>query len=352
MSRKVITSTPKLFIGIDIHKKSWKVHFCTDLVEGSGKTFPPDAETLYKYVKKQYKGYAVSVSYEVGCCGYTAARAFESYGWDTFIVNPADIPRPAKQSIIKTDKIDAKNIAKQLRAGNLIKITIPEIDRECLRSLTRQRTNILKDLKRVKQRIKSLLLYYGIEIPDEYDNASWSKNFISGIEEIEWNYQSIATTVNSMLQLRSYLDNELRMISNEMRAYCRRNLKEDYYLLKSVPGIAGLSAAYILAELGDIRRFSSFKKFAGYVGMLPGMYSSGDSEHTRGVTPRSNKVVRSLLVEASWIAIRKDPVMQNYYRKHAGRNSKAAIFKVARKLSSRIFSVIKTETAYEFGLVK
>jgi len=142
------------------------------------------------------------------------------------------------------------------------------------------------------------------------------------------------------------------MIANEMRAYCRKHLKKDYYLLKSVPGIAGLSAAYILAELGDVRRFSSFKKFAGFVGMLPGMYSSGDTEQTRGVTPRSNKVVRSLLVEASWIAIRKDPVMQNYYRQHAGRNSKAAIFKVARKLASRVFSVIKSETAYEFGLVK
>lgn len=183
MSKKVTTSTPKLFIGIDIHKKSWKVHFCTDLVEGSGKTFPPHSDTLYKYVRKYYKKYEISVSYEVGCCGYTTARAFESYGWNTFIVNPADIPRPAKQSIIKTDKIDAKNIAKQLRAGNLTKITIPDI----------------KDLKRVKQRIKSLLLYYGIEIPDEYDNANWSKNFISWIEAIEWNYETVEIRVNSML---------------------------------------------------------------------------------------------------------------------------------------------------------
>jgi len=107
-----------------------------------------------------------------------------------------------------------------------------------------------------------LLLYYGIEIPDEYDNANWSKSFISWIEEIEWNYQTVEITVNSMLQLRSFLDQQLRMIANEMRAYCRKNLKKDYYLLKSVPGIAGLSAAYILAELGDVRRFSSFKKFA------------------------------------------------------------------------------------------
>lgn len=70
-----------------------------------------------------------------------------------------------------------------------------------------------------------------------------------------------------------------------------------------------------------------------------------------GVTPRANRTIRSLIVEASWVAIRTDPVLQNYFRKHIGNNSKAAIFKVARKLLSRIHAVIKTETAYQIGLI-
>jgi len=69
------------------------------------------------------------------------------------------IPRPSKSKFMKTDKIDAKNIAQQLKSGNLKKITIPEPVRESLRALTRQRTAVVRDYRRIKSRIKSLLTY-------------------------------------------------------------------------------------------------------------------------------------------------------------------------------------------------
>lgn len=351
MSKKVTTSTPKLFIGIDIHKKSWKVHFCTDITEGSTATFTPSAEKLKNYVDKNYPDYEVSVAYEAGCCGFEHARECIGFGWNTLVVNAADIPRPIKQSIIKTDKIDAKNIAKQLRAGQLHSITIPDVHRECLRSLTRQRTCLLKDLKRTKTRIKSLLLYYNVHIPEQYDNATWSHEFRNWITKLKWNYDTVNATLKSLMKQFKFLDQMVREVANQMRAYCKKHYKHDYELLRSVPGIAGLTASYILAEVGDLRRFKSFKKFAGYVGLLPGIYSSGDRESVRGVTPRANYVVRSLIIEASWVAVRKDPVMQNYFRKHVGKNSKAAIFKVSRKLLSRVHAVIKTNTPYQIGLV-
>ena len=178
MSKQVTTSTAKLFIGLDIHKKSWKFHFTTDLVLGTGHSFPPDSQGILNYVNKNYKGYEVYVAYEVGCCGYKPARDFISFGWDTFVVNPADIPRPAKNNFVKTDKIDAKNIAIQLRAGNLRKITIPDITRESLRSLTRQRSALVRDFRRIKTRIKSLLLYYQIDIPEGMDSPKWAINFL------------------------------------------------------------------------------------------------------------------------------------------------------------------------------
>lgn len=351
MSKKVTTSTPKLFIGIDIHKKSWKVHFCTDITEGSTATFIPSAPKLRKYVNKHYSGYEVSVAYEAGCCGFDHARQFIGFSWTTLVVNAADIPRPAKQKIVKTDKIDAKNIAKQLRAGLLRSITIPDVDRECLRSLSRYRSCLLKDLKRTKTRIKSLLLYYNVEIPEAFDNASWTHEFRNWLKNLKWNYENIDITLKGLLKQFKFLDKMVRSVANQMRLHCRKYLKHDYYLLTSVPGIAGLTASYILAEVGDLRRFNSFKKFAGFVGLLPGIYSSGDNESVRGVTPRANYVIRSLIIEASWVSIRKDPVMQNYYRKHAGKNSKAAIFKVSRKLLSRVHAVIKTDTPYQLGLV-
>ena len=106
-----ITAVPKLYIGIDIHKRSWKVHCASDL--SSGKTFSmsPNALGLQEYVLRHYSSYQVSVAYEAGCCGYHAHRCFESYGWQSLVVNPADIFRRGKERHTKTDKIDAQLIA-------------------------------------------------------------------------------------------------------------------------------------------------------------------------------------------------------------------------------------------------
>lgn len=352
MSKKVTTQSPKLYIGIDIHKKTWKVHFCTDISEGTSRSMPPNADGLLKYVNRYYKEHAISAAYESGCCGYSAARSFIEYGWDVFVVNPADIPRPAKQSIVKTDKIDAKNIAKQLRAGNLRKIPIPDVERECFRSLTRHRQSLVKDMRRIKCRIKAALLYFNIEVPEQFDNPNWSKSFLTWLKSIGWNYSSVENTFNSLLAQHDFVNQQVLTVSNQIRAYCRRHHKTDYNLLRTVPGVGPLTAANIMSELGDIRQFSSFKKLASYVGIVPGVYSSADTYISKGSTPRANKIVRSLIVEASWVAIRVDPVFQNYYRSHAGKDAKAVLFKVAHKLLSRIHGVMKSNTPYEIGLVK
>lgn len=352
MSKQVTTSSPKLSIGLDIHKKSWKFQFDTDIGVGKGHSFPPDVDKVYQYVCKHFPDYQVSIAYEVGCCGYEPARKFISFGWDTFVVNPADIPRPAKNNFVKTDKIDARNIARQLRAGLLKKLTIPDRNQETLRSLTRQRTALVRNFRRVKSRVKSMLLYYQIKIPEGMDTAKWPKRFLKWLDELQLEHTTQKRTLKSMLSQYRFLDQEIKSISTDIRAYCKKNLKEDYQLLRSVPGIAGLTAGYLLAELGDIKRFNSLKRLASYVGFVPGLQQSGDTIYTTGCTPRANRHVRNLIVEAAWIAIRVDPAMQNYYRTHAGKNAKAAIFKVGRKLLSRILAVIKNQTPYSIGVIQ
>lgn len=67
--------------------------FCTDLFDGAAKISVPDPDAFKKYVDQHYADYELSCAYEAGCCGYSAARAFQSYGWKVLVVNPADIPR-------------------------------------------------------------------------------------------------------------------------------------------------------------------------------------------------------------------------------------------------------------------
>jgi transposase len=61
--------------------------------------------------------------------------------------------------------------------------------------------------------------------------------------------------------------------------------------LKSIPGIGGYLASVILAECGDLRRFNNEGQFSSYIGLVPGMYNSGESE-VFGITPRSRSITK------------------------------------------------------------
>lgn len=346
------TAHPKLFIGIDIHKRNWKVHCSTDLFMGKSFSMSADPEKLLAYVSKHFHGHQVTTAYEAGCCGYYAHRCFESYGWQSLVVNPADIHRKGKEQHTKTDKLDAQLIARELKDGRLESIIIPDKEREELRSLFRRRNDLVKDFRRVKSYIKMQLLYFGIKEPEEFDNDHWSHKYRNWLDNMVFEYPTAKATLDSRLRFFRFVDQELRDISTELRRYCKKHYKKDYMLLRSIPGIGGIVACGILCELGDLRRFNNIKHLAGYVGLAPSIYQSGKNQRTMGMTPRANRLLRSYFVEASWQAIRSDPVMQAYYRKHQGKNVKSVIVKVARKLLSRTLAVIKTEVPYTIGIIE
>lgn len=346
------TATPKLFIGIDIHKRSWKVHCATDLFSGKSFSMSPDPLQLYRYVEKHFPGHEVSTAYEVGYFGYHAHRCFEGYGWCSLVVNPADIHRKGKEKHTKTDKIDAQLIARELKDGRLESIIVPDRQREEFRSLFRRRNDLVKDFRRVKSYIKMQLLYFGIKEPEEFDNDHWSHRYRKWLDDMVFAHPTAKATLESRMRFFRFVDQELRDVSTQLRRYCKVHYKKDYMLLRSIPGIGGIVACGILCELGDLRRFKSVKQLAGYVGLAPSVHQSGDHQRTMGMTPRANRLLRGYFVEASWQAIRADPVMQAYYRKHQGKNVKRIIIKVARKLLSRTLAVIKTEVPYTIGVVE
>lgn len=342
----------KLFIGLDIHKRSWKIHTRTDLFDGKTMSFPPDCDQVRKYIDKHYKGHEVSIAYEAGCFGYSAHRTFESYGWKSLVVNPADISKTGKSQYQKTDTIDARLICRELKDGRLKSIAIPDVEQEQLRCLFRRRIALVKDFRAIKSRLKMQLLYIGISIPDQFDKqAKWSHAFLNWIREQECVYKTGTSTIQSELRQYEFIDSQIKAVSVELRAYCRKHYKKDYYLLRSVPGIGSIVACGILSELGDLRRFDNFKQLASYVGLCPGVHQSGDNYRTTGLSIRGNRIMRSYFVEASWIAMRYDPIMQQYWRNHQGKEPKKILIKIARKLLSRTHAVIKTGVPYEVGVI-
>lgn len=337
---------PKIFIGLDIHKQSWSVSIQTDLFFHKTYSMPSNNSDLYDYVEKHFPSHEVHLVYEAGCCGFTTSRYFLNLGWTVLVVNPADVKKGDKERYQKTDAIDSKLLSNQLKAGVLKGIYIPSEKEEQFMTLARHRTQVTKKLRQSKSHIKSMLLYHGIKIPQQFDNSNWSNDFLVWLDQVKFSTISGDLALKGKLRMYRFIKLEYLEIANQMRAYCRKEYKKDYYLLKSIPGIGGYLSAVIIAECGDLRRFNTEGQFASFVGLVPGIYNSGSSEKCLGITPRSRSQLRSYLVEAAWIAIRKDAEMQHYYRKHHGKNVKSIIVKVAHKMARRILSVVKTETPY------
>ncbi|WP_459878409.1 transposase [Desulfothermus naphthae] len=126
-----------------------------------------------------------------------------------------------------------------------------------------------------------------------------------------------------------------------------------FYLLKTVPGIGSKIAFIILSEIIDMKRFKNFDQLKSYVGLTPSVYSSGDTHYEYGLTYRKNSRLKYALIEASWVAIRKDPALLESYNKLITRMKKQqAIIRIAKKLLSRIRHVWLNKQPYVTGIVE
>ena len=119
----------------------------------------------------------------------------------------------------------------------------------------------------------------------------------------------------------------------------------------TVPGVGPIIAMCLIAEIGDISRFKSYRHLSSYVGFIPNSHQSGDRIPKGRLTYRSNKYLRSMLVEAAWVAMRHDPVLLKYFRERVtSQDSKLVIIKVAHKLLNRIRQVWISNKPYQASI--
>lgn len=344
-----------IYAGIDTHLKNWRITIMLD--ETPFKTFSmdPDARKLADYLEKNFpKGSYYSV-YEAGFCGYSVHRDLERLGINNIIVNPADIPTTDKDRKQKEDSRDSRKLANSLKNNQLTPLYIPKRTTEELRSFVRYRRSLVKDISRNKARIKSFLYLYGIKIPDRLQTASrhWSSNFTKWLEQVrlttEFGHISLLNTLETAQYLRSTLltvEKQLRRLSRE-EAY-----REQVALLVSIPGIGIINAMTILSEIEDMRRFKNIDHLCSFVGLVPTTRSSDENDRIGGITPRSNKHLRCIIVEAAWVAIRHDPALTLAYSELCKRmKPNKAIIRIAKKLLRRMRHVLINQTEYECAIV-
>jgi len=352
--RELDFSGEAIYVGLDIHKKSWSVSILTDKFEHKTFSQPPEVETLTKYLKRNFPGAAYKSIYEAGFSGFWIHDRLKEEGVDCLVVNPADVPTKDKERAGKTDSVDCRKLARCLRNGEVEGIYVPPRPKVEDRTLLRTRHSLVKKQTRCKNQIKSILCFYGIKIPEDFVERYWSKNFIIWLENIKMERAS------GDISFKVHLDElkHLRKSISEMNIAIRSLSRSDDYgdsvrVLKSIPGISTLTAMILLTELYEINRFKTLDHLCSYVGLVPNTHSSGEKDIKTGITYRRNAHLRFVLVESAWTAVRKDPALMMAFDDLCKRMSKSrAIIRIAKKLLNRIRYVLKNQQEYVTAVIE
>lgn len=344
----------KFFIGIDVHLKQWTVTIRCNRVELRTFSMNPSPLDLHNHLLRNYPGGSYFSVYEAGFSGYWIHRSLLDLGINNIVVHSADVPTKHKEKDRKTDSIDSRKLVRELENNNLKGIYIPDDFHQQLRSLCRLRYKIVQNMTRVKNRIKSHLHFNGISIPSHSEKSRWSANFIKWLLTVEFDYEPGKDYLLICIEeLKEHRERLLKVLRS-LRKYSQTlKLSKDLTPLYSIPGIGFVTAITFYTELIDIERFPDMDHLASYVGLVPSISSSDETLKNCGLTCRRNKYLRHLIIESSWIAIRKDPVLLHKYNKLTKRMKKQdAIIRIAKKLLSRIRYVWKNHKEYVTGVIE
>jgi transposase len=340
-----------IFVGIDVHLNSWSVAILSEHSVLKKFRQNPDAAALYKFLSVNYPNAYYHSVYEAGFSGFWLHHQLVGFGVNSIVVNPCDVPTMSKEKLRKTDSVDCSKLARELRSGTLKGIYVPSVETLEIRSLIRLRKSIVKDSTRAKNRIKSLLHFHGIVIPEEFTKHSvgnWSKRFLAWLRtaelSTEYGRKALDLHIEQFIRLREMLLQKTRLIRDLSRT---ETFAEPLRLLMTVPGIGVTTGISLLTEIDNVARFKNAEHLASFIGLTPMCHSSGENESVGGITIRRHATLRCHLVEAAWVAIRKDPAMTMAFVEYRKRmNAQKSIVKIARKLVNRIYFVLKRKQEY------
>lgn len=343
------------YIGIDVHKKQWTIRVIS-LNMGLGKSvsIDPSPKALLQYLSRRYPSGNYYAVYEAGFCGFRAARELNQLGIKCMVTHPADVPTSQKERLNRNDKVDANKLGRSLSSNELKPVYIPEEKAEEYRYLNRYRLRKIKDQTRIKNRIKGTLYYFGIEIPLDLEGRRWSGAFINWLSAIKFDTEygqfAFDNLLQELIETRKRISETLKKMRKMAQDAEPFNIIIPFLL--SVPGIGFITAMTLATEIMDMSRFSTLDKLANYVGLVPSVQSSDETEIISGISYRRNKYLRSMLIEAAWIAVKKDPALTMKFNELSKRmNRNKAIVRIAKILLSRIRHVWNQQEAYVMAVV-
>ena len=288
------------FVGLDVHKDTIVVGVAETGDRGEVREYgrianrPEAVRRLLGRLGRPVS--ALRFCYEAGPLGYGLQRQIAAAGHDCVVVAPSLIPRRPGQRI-KTDRRDAVNLARLHRAGELTAVWVPDPAHEAMRDLVRARLAAVRALRQARQQLSGFLLRHGFS----YGRTAWTQMHRRWLAGLRFEHaahhivlEDLIATVEAATQRRDRLTGQIEALLASW------SLAPVVLALQSLRGMALVTAATLVAELGDITRFASPRQLMAYLGLVPSEHSSGPSRRQGGITKAGNGAARRMLIEAAW----------------------------------------------------
>lgn len=340
-----------LFVGLDVDKHSFSFTVQDHQGFSRSKKIPSDPEHLHHYMKNHFPESKILYAYEAGPTGYSLHDYLTAHNEDCLVVSPLSIPRAANQKV-KNNRLDSQKITEELKAGKLASIRVPQGEYRELRHLVTLREDYALHRKATKQKIKALLLYANLHQAVKESDQSWSNNYIQELKHLSCSVAE-RQRLDMLLTDLQYVRNQLLVLVRQLQLLIKgsKKIRENMRYLLSLPGIGFITAVTLLGRIGDPSYLKNVRELSAFLGLVPTEKSTGNQVHQGSITHLGDRHLRALLIEASWAAIRKDKDLSQFFYRIKGRHhpkigSRKAIVAVARKLTHRIYAVLKEQRLY------
>ena len=332
----------EVFVGIDVHKKSYSVVARCDKEVVKKWTTAASPKELAQQLQKYFSGATIHSVYEAGFSGFALHRELVRHGIDNIVVHAASIEIAANDRV-KTDKRDAQKMAALLEAGRLRGNRIPSEQEEQRRMLTRTRQQLVEERTAIKNKIRMKFHQLGLIEYDENRPMSHKlvKELVCGTDSSEFRI-----VIQAYWNIWKKLDEEICNLAGAIKEQAKTDPNDATY--RSVPGVGPLSARILANELGDMSQFNNERQLFSYTGLTPCEYSSGENIRRGHISRQGNSLPRAILVESAWRAIQKDRALGEFFeRLYPRTGKKRAIVAVARKLIGRIRAAFHQGVNYQ-----
>jgi len=329
------------YVGIDVHKK----HCQAAVLDEDGELVD---QVRFLNRKKSIKEFALklltfhdkvkAVVEPTGNLWIQIHDILEKYGIDVSLSNPRKT-RLIAEAKNKTDKVDAKILARLLRADMLFTCYVPGEEIRNRREFLRARQDFVKNKTQIKNRIHGILDKHGLRFP----GTPYSKKSIAWLRKQDLGFMDDAV-VKGQLALLETLDEQIKVLEDKIAVMGMED--PQVKLLMTMPGIGFFTASMLVAEIGDINRFGNDKKIASWAGLAPRIRQSGEKTHI-GRVGRGNKRISGLLVQCAHNARRYDPRFKRFYDRYSKRSGKGkALVAVAHEMIRIVYFMLKRNEPY------